>query len=258
MSRFAVLLIASLAILRPSHAQSSPGAGCDAAAASLNCKLLDDFESDTTDAPPHRWRNTKNRSKLIRLTHPDAMDSEQHAYVREEEGNRFARIYTEGRAFRIVRSHKYGLNWHVGKRPYLRWAWRAKMLPTGANEKQDSSNDTGGALYVTFETDWLGRPKSIKYTYSTTLPVGTTVDYGPLKVLVVASKREQGLDQWSTHERNVVEDYKRLFGEKPDKTPLAVMLWSDSNTMNSTARVDFDDIMVLSGPSPEKKATSSK
>jgi Protein of unknown function (DUF3047). len=180
------------------------------------------------------------------------MRSAKTAHVQEEDENQFVRVHTEGTSFRIVRSRKKDLNWDVQKRPYLQWSWRAKALPEGGNEKRDQTNDTGGALYVTFDTDWLGRPKSIKYTYSSTLPVGTTVDYGPLQVLVVASKEDQGLDKWITHDRNVVEDYKRLFGSNPDSTPLSITMWSDSDTLNDTATIDFDDLMLLSAPSSSR------
>lgn len=254
MSRFVVLLIVSFALALPSLGQSP----CDAVLVSLNCKLLDDFESDTPGSPPSKWRGGEKGGELKRFTQERAMDSQQHVYVRNQNENQFARITTIDQAFRVILPRKTSLEWHLGKRPYLRWRWRAQELPDGANEKYDSKNDTGGAIYVTFDKDWLGRPKSIKYTYSTTVPVGTTVDYGVLKVLVVASKAEQGTEKWVTHERNVVEDYKRLFGDKPDRTPLAVMLWSDSDTMSSKARVDFDDIMVLSGPSLEQNAASSR
>lgn len=186
------------------------------------------------------------------------MTERKNVYVRSENGNQFARISTDGRALRVVMSRKNGLNWNLDKRPILQWKWRAKALPEGANEKKkEKANDTGGALYVTFGTDWLGRPKSIKYTYSSTLPVGTTVDYGVLKVLVVASKAEQGTKRWITHERNVIEDYKRLFGDSPDKTPNAVTIWSDSNTTNSVGIIDFDDILFLSGPTDRESTSAS-
>lgn len=253
--RLLFLLLFSVVIGLSAQAQS-PGMACDSLPNSSNCKLLDGFESDAVDSPPSGWRTDKSREKLIPLTDDDAMNAQENVFVRKENGNQFARIYTESEAFRVVLSHKHGLDWNLEKRSHLRWTWRAKALPEGANEKYSSSNDTGGALYVTFDTDWLGRPKSIKYTYSSALPVGTTVDYGPLKVLVVASKKEQGIDRWITHNRNVTEDYKRLFGSEPNKKPLAVMMWSDSDTMDSKATIDFDDILLLS-EQPRASSTAS-
>lgn len=248
-----LLLILNLGVFLSGYAQSPDGSGCEALPNASNCKLVDDFESGTPGNPPTNWRGTQGK-ELVPLT--QKMRSAKTAHVQEEDGNQFVRVHTEGTSFRIVRSRKKDLNWDVQKRPYLQWSWRAKALPEGGNEKRDRTNDTGGALYVTFDTDWLGRPKSIKYTYSSTLPVGTTVDYGPLQVLVVASKEEQGLDKWITHSRNVAEDYKRLFGDKPDNTPLSVTMWSDSDTLDDVGKVDFDDILLLSQP-PESPSTAS-
>lgn len=253
MYRFAVLLIASCALLLPSRAQSP----CEAVPASVECMLLDDFESYSPGDPPFKWRTTRN-DNIIPVTAEKAMSEAHNFYVREEGDNQFVQGFTRDRSIRLVLQTKGHQRWNVGDKPYLRWKWRAQELPTGANEKDSDKNDTGGAVYVTFERNWLGLPKSIKYTYSSTLEPGTTVDYGTLKVLVVASKAEQGTGTWISHERNVVEDYKRLFGDEPDKTPMAVMLWSDSNTMNSTARVDFDNVMALSESTLERETASSK
>lgn len=253
--RTLVLLTIGLGLALSGHAQS-PASGCAPFPPGLYCKLLADFESDSLGTPPSGWYTSKKRD-LVPLTRSDAMGANRNVYVRQEQGNRFARIYTNDYGFRVVRSHKHGLGWNLGKRPYLRWRWRATALPEGANESLSGRNDTGGALYVTFDIDWLGRPKSIKYTYSSALPVGTTVDFGSLKVLVVASKPEQGLGQWLTHERNVVDDYKRLFGEAPDQTPLAVAMWSDSDSMNGVGTIDFDDLVMLAKPPRSDSATAS-
>lgn len=250
-----VFLLVSLSISALSgslYAQSEDG--CEDLPAEANCDLLSDFEADTPREPPQHWKGTEDK-ELVPLS--QKLTSHRNVYVRAEDGNQFARVHTKRKAFRVVRSKKQDLEWNLQKRPYLRWSWRAKALPEGANEKKDATNDTGGAVYVTFKKNWLGFPKSIKYTYSSTLPVGTTVDYGVLKVLVVASKAEQGLDQWITHERNVVEDYKRLHGGTPPGTPLAVTMWSDSDTVGEVGTIDFDDFLFLSQSGSDDVATSS-
>lgn len=250
------VLILSLGVPLLGSAQSLDHTGCDEIPNAANCKLLDDFESDTPGAPPGKWRANRRR-ELVPLTKGDVMTERKNAYVRSEKDNQFARIRTDAKALRVVLTRRNGLNWNLEKRPILQWKWRAMVLPEGGDEKRDATNDTGGALYVTFDTDWLGRPKSIKYTYSSSLPVGTTVDYGPLKVLVVASGEEQGREHWVRHERNVIEDYKRLFGDAPDKTPGVVAMWSDSDTLDETATIDVDDILVLSQPSDRQSSAAS-
>lgn len=233
-------------------AQSPDQSGCDRISSEVNCKLIDDFEADQPNTPPDRWRALSGGTP-VPLTKGDMMTKRKNIYVRSEDGNQFGRIETDAKALRVAFPFKNSeRTWHLDKRPMLRWRWRAKDLPEGANEKHSNANDTGGAVYVTLGTDWLGRPKSIKYTYSSSLPVGTSVDYGPLKVLVVASKKEQGLDKWVSHERNVIQDYKQLFGDTPKKTPFGIAIWSDSDTVGDTSTMDFDDLVLLSGPSPDR------
>jgi hypothetical protein len=74
------------------------------------------------------------------------------------------------------------------------------------------------------------------------------VDYGSLKVLVVASAADGSpTGEWMDFERNVVRDYKNLFGEAPDDdTPIGIQLFSDADGSESrTAVADFDDVRVM-------------
>ena len=205
--------------------------------------VVENFESYREGAPPSRWKYISKDQKVVPVR--QKMNDSQRFYVQKGNGNAFLRAYTENEALRITQRNGKEFDWTLDEQPYLQWKWRAHQLPEGASEK--GKNDTGGAVYVTFGKDWLGRPKSIKYTYSSTLPVGTSVSFGPLKALVVASA-EEGLGNWRTETRNVVQDYRNLFGEKPPQRPLSVTLWSDTDTTGGTAEVDFDDIRLLAQP----------
>jgi len=245
MLRRIVLLVAlGLSAALAGYAQSPDHSGCDGIPAALNCKLLDDFEAYSPGEPPRSWRDTRGRD-LVRLSTEGVMTPRKNVYVRRENGNQFARIYTDAKALRVVRSRRNGLSWNLEKRPVLQWKWRAEALPEGANEQDDDRNDTGGAVYVTFDTDWLGRPKSIKYTYSSSLPVGTVVSFGPLKVIVVDSAREPRLGQWKTKVQHVRADYEQVFGQKPPDRPVSITISGDSNTTGDTSEVDIDDLTLL-------------
>jgi hypothetical protein len=203
--------------------------------------LIDDFEEDREGVPPDRWTYISKRGDEIALER--MMDDSEHFLVVEERGNKFVRAFTRAEAQRItVLTDDEDLEWSLRTHPGLRWDWRAHQLPEGASERDQ--NDAGAALYVTFDTDWLGRPKSIKYTYSSTLPVGTVVDFGRLKV-IVASSGADGIGMWRTVERDVVDDYRRVFDRDPPETPVSITLWSDSDDTGSIAEVDFDNILLL-------------
>jgi hypothetical protein len=203
---------------------------------------LDNFESYPEGGVPSRWQTNHDRT-LIPIT-PDVMRDVESFIIFEEGSNKFVRATTIDQAFRLILTNANQFDWNLMEYPRIAWDWRAIYLPQNAREDDDRTNDTGGAVYVTFSNDFIGRPVSIKYTYSSTLPVGSTASYGPLKVIVVASALDD-IGEWKHVERDLIADYQLLFGKTPPHRPLAIMLWSDSDTMNDHAIIDFDNVMLL-------------
>ncbi len=201
--------------------------------------LIDDFESYRGGDLP-AWR-------IGRKMHPFGprfIDEDEYFVVREEAGGRFLRGFTRAEAIWIGRPNGDGYDWDLATHPRLRWDWRVHQLPKGAREDRKARNDAGAAVYVIFSRDWRGRTKGLKYTYSSTLPPGTLAEYGPLKVLVVASGlRQRG--HWQSVERDVAADYRRAFGKEPPDRPATIALWSDSDSTEESAEVDFDNLLLL-------------
>jgi hypothetical protein len=68
--------------------------------------------------------------------------------------------------------------------------------------------------------------------------------FGNQKVVVVESGDER-TGKWITFKRNIVEDYRRLFGDDPPKNPIAILILSDGDSTYSWAEADYDDIKLL-------------
>ena len=203
--------------------------------------VVDDFEDDELGAFPDGWVFVTEGEEI--QSYEQTRESGEIVKVIREDGNRFVRLITKNEALRYTKRNGVDFDWNLEAHPRLKWQWRALELPEGASEK--GKNDTGGAVYVTFGEDWLGRPKSIKYTYSSSLPVGTVVSFGPLKVIVVDSAVEPRHGEWQQVQRNVVNDYRQVFGGDPPNRPVSITIWSDSDTTGDTAKVDIDDLKLL-------------
>jgi hypothetical protein len=203
--------------------------------------VVDKFEDDAPGTFPGGWVFVESEDEI--RSYEETRNQGEIMEVREEDGNHFVRLITKSEALRYTKRNGVDFEWNLKEHPRFQWRWRANKLPEGASEK--GANDTGGAVYVTFGTDWLGRPKSIKYTYSSSLPVGTTVSFGPLKVIVVDSAREPHLGEWKTVQRRIRDDYRQVFGGRPPDRPVSITLWSDSDTTGDEAVVDVDDIKLL-------------
>jgi hypothetical protein len=203
--------------------------------------LVDDFESYPVGEFPERWVFVDEDRSI--KTFEEAREEGEEFFIAEKAGNQFLRVRTVNEAQRYTLRNGEEFEWNLPDYPRLQWRWRAQHLPEGASERGE--NDTGGAVYVTFGSDWLGRPKSIKYTYSSSLPVGSVVSFGPLKVIVVDSREEPRFGRWQTVQRNVRADYRQVFGGDPPERPVSITVWSDSDTTGDRAVVDFDDITLL-------------
>jgi hypothetical protein len=207
--------------------------------------MIDDFEAYADHGLPTRWKYIEDRNLV--WVKPHHMRPDEEFFVVEEQGNKFLRAYTNGEAVHLTMANEAeGFNWDLRTHPILSWEWRANRLPKGAREDQPNLNDAGLGLYVFFDFRGLifKRPVGIKYTYSSTLPVGTILKQDKLRVIVVANG-ERDFGRWIRIQRNVLNDYRQAFDEEPPDRPLSIRLWSDSDNTEQIGEGDFDNIMLL-------------
>ena len=187
------------------------------------------FERDEAVKFPAGWssRDEENMGKVYS--------------VRIEDGHKFLHADAQGISVPIG----YEKTWNLEEFPILRWRWRALVFPEGSDEKKKSGNDNVLSVYVVFG-GWP-IPRSVKYTWSETLPAGSVFDSplsGRTKGIVLRSGRSL-VGNWIAEERNVLADYRRLFGEG-EKSPTArgILLLTDSDNTMTRAAGDYDDITV--------------
>ena len=110
-------------------------------------------------------------------------------------------------------------------------------LPTGGDCRHSDTDDEAAQIYVA----WPRFPEALRsriigYVWDTSAPAGTVVrseKTSTVTYVVVRSGPAQ-LGRWLTERRNVVEDFKRIYGEAP-VSPGAVSVSIDSNDTRSAA-----------------------
>jgi hypothetical protein len=153
------------------------------------------------------------------------------------------RSYNEGSTISKDIKGKVNLN----ETPILKWHWKVATLPKGGDSRRKETDDQGAQIYVAWPRFPAAvRSRIIGYVWDTTAPVGTVVrshKTGTITYVVVRSGAQE-LGQWLTEERNVVEDFKRIYGETPDN-PGAISISIDSNDTHSTAESYFGEIAFI-------------
>lgn len=168
--------------------------------------------------------------------------------------NRFLKASSFGNSIQIVRQVK----WDINKYNFLSWRWRLHKKPEGANEEARGKNDSGAAIYVLFQRkripflSWEHQPVNvIKYVWSSSLPQGKVVHKEKTKLgaiiyvgkfIVLQSGGEGG--GWITEKRNVLGDYKKVFGKSPQYDPFLIGILTDSNDTGTSAIADYDDFII--------------
>lgn len=160
--------------------------------------------------------------------------------------------------------------------PWFRWRWRVDALHLNATVADDDKEDAPARIILGFDGDFATLPlrdrmffeqvelltgnrlpfATLAYTWDGQVPVGQTVPY-------VRSKRLQNhivesgngrVGQWLNYERNVVEDFRQIFGVPPPGIISSVGVLTDSDDLKNSVEAWYGDMAFSStksdSPSP--------
>jgi len=132
--------------------------------------------------------------------------------------------------------------------PYLNWKWKGLIFPPNGDESVKSTCDVVASMNVVLRASrW--RPKTIKYSWSTTLEEGTRTA-SPFAVwpsradIVVVQSGTDEKNNWVTEKVNVLEDYLKFYElENVDSYIVeAIVIMSDSDNTSSESKALYADI----------------
>jgi Protein of unknown function (DUF3047) len=133
---------------------------------------------------------------------------------------------------------------HLKDTPILEWEWKSIALPKGGNSCKKATDDQAGQVFVL----WPRFPEAVRsriigYVWDTTQPVGTICksEKTGMVTYVVVHSGPADLNRWVTEQRNVLEDFRKIYGEAPDD-PAVLSIAVDSNDTNSTAEAMYGAI----------------
>lgn len=188
------------------------------------------FSSDAVGDFPKGWRTWPGQGGPAKEVY----------HVQEEGGNKY--LAADDGKDHSVQTFK-GPAWMVNDYPIVSWRWRAQALPKGANESSGATNDSACGVYVMFSQF---KQYGLKYVWSSTLPAGTITAKTPGKMyFVVLDSGAGNVGKWRSHKVNVLEDYKKAFGQEPPKDlqSQGVGILTDGNATHSRGACDYDDFM---------------
>lgn len=180
----------------------------------------------------------------------------RYRVVREEAGW-VLEAQSEAAASALYRPLELDLRTH----PRLTWRWKVGNVLVKADARTKQGDDYAARVYVAFRYDptqattweratfatyrlFYGRypPRAaLNYVWDNRLPPGTTLDnaYTDRARMIVVRSGATDVGRWLSETRNVLEDYRRLFGgEPPPVAGVAVMTDTDDTGERAVAWYD--------------------
>lgn len=171
----------------------------------------------------------------------ERFDGETEYSVEQHNGNSVLQARSQGTASALLHETTYSLQDY----PYLSWRWKIEdTLPQGdARTKQ--GDDYAARIYVVFPHWFFPLTRSINYIWANQLPRGSHLPstYTANSVMVAVESGRDNRGQWRLERRNVLEDFRRLFGEEPPAVG-AIAIMTDSDNTQGSALAWYDDIRI--------------
>ncbi len=121
---------------------------------------------------------------------------------------------------------------------YLRWSWKIKnTIPKGYENRKDG-DDYAARVYVVFPGRFFWQTKAINYIWSNHLPKGQFIPnaFTGNAMMMAVESGTGSAGKWLTEERDVLADYRRLFGGAPQQIgAIAIMTDTDNTGGEATA-----------------------
>jgi hypothetical protein len=150
--------------------------------------------------------------------------------------------------------------------PILSWRWKAPRLVPGANSTSRKSEDTPVRIIIAFEGDkdklsfsdqmtfaesraLLGTDPpyaTLEYTWGDGAAKESVINNGwnPRIRLLLAQSGPERLGEWVMENRNIVEDFRRVFGEEPGRM-VSIGIHCDSDATETKSEGFFGDIKFM-------------
>jgi hypothetical protein len=141
----------------------------------------------------------------------------------------------------------YRIEYDPEQYPYITWQWKVDNIVPGGDATKKECDDYGARVYVVFPAFPFWKTKAINYIWANKLPkeeaIPNPYTNNSIMISVESGRIESG--KWLIEARNVSEDYRRLFGEKPPHVG-AIAIMTDSDNTGEQASAAYGTIAVCS------------
>lgn len=159
--------------------------------------------------------------------------------------------------------------------PILEWRWKVGGVVEGGNARTKEGDDYAARIFVTFDYDHglggkikrkalsaLGYSdvpsRAINYVWANRVPAGTPLacPFTDWVLMIPLQSGDTNAGDWVTQRRNVLADYRALYGEDPPPVTGVAIMTDTDNTGGSATAYYGDIVFRPPGSGPAASLTS--
>ena len=130
--------------------------------------------------------------------------------------------------------------------PILSWRWKVSDTISKGDSRSKAGDDYAARVYVVFPHWFFPKTKTLNYIWANQLPKNSSQlsVYTSNAMMIAVESGSAKAGEWVTVQRNLLDDYRKAFGEEPAKVG-AIAIMTDTDNTGETAEAWYGDIKVL-------------
>lgn len=179
----------------------------------------------------------------------------------EEDGRGIIQAHSKASSSGLIRKEKID----PGQWPVISWRWKVDRVLTTGDAGKKSGDDYPARLYITFAYDgdkvgfWEGVKfntikliygeyppvNALTYIWANKLPRETLIanPYTSKVQMIAVESGAEHVGRWRSASRNIVDDYRRAFGQEPP-TISGIAIMSDTDNTGEEVMAWYGDIIL--------------
>lgn len=128
---------------------------------------------------------------------------------------------------------------------YLRWSWKVAGIVKNGDETAKTGDDYAARVYVVFPGRFFWQTRAINYIWANRLAKDAALPnaFTPHAMMLAVESGPGRAGQWLTEERDILADYRRLFGDEPREIG-AIAIMTDTDNTGGEATAWYGDITL--------------
>jgi hypothetical protein len=128
---------------------------------------------------------------------------------------------------------------------YLRWSWKIAGTVKNGDETTKAGDDYAARVYIVFPGRFFWQTRAINYIWANRLARGEAIPnaFTSHAMMLAVESGPERAGQWITEERDILADYRRLFGDEPREIG-AIAIMTDTDNTGGEATAWYGDITL--------------